>query len=73
MSSAALIVTVKDEDVTSDDDVAIGRVNLQNCKVYNPSTNNYQIRLYYESNDAGILYFDTTFTPWLNKWMIDKI
>jgi hypothetical protein len=60
LADARLYVEVKDEDVTTDDIVGVGWVNLQNCMVFNGGRNSYEVRLHYKNEDAGILNVETS-------------
>jgi hypothetical protein len=59
LADARLFLEVKDEDVTTDDIVGVGNINLQNCMVFNSARNAYEVRLHYKNEDAGILNVET--------------
>lgn len=58
-ADARLYLEVKDEDVTTDDIVGVANVNLQNCMVFNGGRNSYEVRLFYNNEDAGVLNIET--------------
>lgn len=63
-STAVLEVIIKDEDVTTDDICAVGKINLEHCGFFmQPGvTIPYSIRLYSEKNSevSGELSFTST-------------
>lgn len=61
LADARMLLEVKDEDVTTDDIVGVGWINLQNCMVFNGARNLYEIRLHFKNQDAGILNIETSF------------
>lgn len=62
LGDARLYLEVKDEDVTTDDVVGVGFVNLQNCNVFTASRNAYEVRLHYQNEEGGILNIETQWT-----------